>query len=418
MAFRIPKLSFVCPFCFDQVRANEVVYRCINGWCPAYNEEDPVYAAYLGVPTVRSGHVFMDARRGLSSFINKSVTCKECGHPAIKVCPRCHSTLPDTTLTGDNNIISIIGTRSSGKSLYIGVLINELQKRIAPSLGASMQGFVDMSGLYNAQELYNKTKYDKLYKDGEILGQTMRHQRMRSGDDQDKTPLVYRFAYVNNKFGRLDDFTLAFFDGAGEDFEDASLTATAARYIAHSKGIIFLLDPLQIPEVLEQVEAHLGHKSTSTGTGDSGLASPDVVLSNITSLIKQSIGHSRIEIPVAISFSKFDAIQSIIPDGLVISQTSPHCKKGVLDDTDVQNINAEIRSLLATWNQQSLLTAIELDYKNYSFFTVSSLGLDNEPDSSGKIKKPRPHRVEDPLLWLMAENKLLMIEGQPNAPRR
>lgn len=416
------KLSFTCPFCFERIRSDEIEYRCNNDWCPGKEEEDEKYSTYIGSGGIQKlGHVVQAQTRRISIGVPKAVMCDKCGQPTLRICPHCHSTLPDSTVLGADNIISIIGTRSAGKSLYITVLINELITRIAPAFNASMQGFVDMSGLYNANDLYRDNKYETLYDKQETLPQTMTNQRKRGTGDQDKIPLVYRFAYVQDSFGRKDDFTLAFFDSAGEDQQDAHMAATVMRYIAHSKGVIFLLDPLQIPEVLEQVESVTGHKSTSTGTSDSDInVAPSVVLANLTALIRQSLGiegkRKKIDIPVAVAFSKFDAVQPIIPSQLTLQQTSPHCDAQGFVPSDAQNVDAEMRSLLQSWGQQSLITQIDLDYKNFAFFALSSLGFGNEPDSSRKIKRPAPHRVEDPLLWLMAENNLLSNASSGGGP--
>ena len=70
-------------------------------------------------------------------------------------------------------------------------------------------------------------------------------------------------------------------------------------------------------------------------------------------------------------------------------------------------VDAEMRSLLASWGMQSFLMQAQANYRNYSFFAVSSLGLHNAPDSAGHVHRPLPHRVEDPLLWIMAENGLM-----------
>lgn len=415
------KLSYTCPFCFEHIKSNEIEYRCHNGWCPGKEEEDEKYSEYIGAgAALKLGHVVQSQTRRISLGVPKPVMCDKCGQPTLRICPHCHNTLPDSTVLGSDNIISIIGTRSAGKSLYITVLINELMTRIAPSFDASMQGFVDMSGLYDANKLYRDTKYSRLYDKQKTLPQTMMNQRMRGAGDQDKTPLVYRFAYVQNQLGRKDDFTLAFFDSAGEDQQDAHMAATVMRYIAHSKGVIFLLDPLQIPEVLEQVESVTGKKSTSTGTDGGVNVAPNVVLANITALIRQSLGlegkRKKIGIPVAVAFSKFDAVQPIIPSQLTLQQTSPHCDSRAFVRSDAQNVDAEMRSLLQSWGQQSLLTQIDLDYKNFAFFALSSLGFGNEPDSDQKIKRPAPHRVEDPLLWLMSENNLLSTADDGSSP--
>ena len=287
--------------------------------------------------------------------------------------------------------------------------------RVAPAFGASMQGFVDMSGLYNANTIYRTTKYDMLYDKQQTLPQTEVNRRTLLTGDQDKRPLVYRFAYLQGERGRKKDFTLAFFDSAGEDQQNAHMAATVMRYIAHSKGIIFLLDPLQIREVLEQVESRTGEKSTSTGTGGGDSADPGVVLANLTALIRQSLGmegtQKKIGIPVAIAFSKIDAVAPLLQEQLILRQPSPHCDARAFVQADAQNVDAEMRSLLKSWQQQPLLNQIGLDYKNFAFFALSSLGFGNEPDEDNKIKCPAPHRVEDPLLWLMSENKLLSSEA-------
>ena len=410
------KLSFTCPFCFEKIKSNEIEYRCQNGWCPGKEEPDEKYAEYIGAGFApKLGHVVSVEARRVTCGVPKPVMCDKCGQPTLRICPRCHNTLPDSTVLGADNIISIIGTRSAGKSLYIAVLINELMSRVAPAFGASMQGFVDMSGLYNANTIYRTTKYDMLYDKQQTLPQTEVNRRTLLTGDQDKRPLVYRFAYLQGERGRKKDFTLAFFDSAGEDQQNAHMAATVMRYIAHSKGIIFLLDPLQIREVLEQVKSRTGEKSTSTGTGGGDSADPGVVLANLTALIRQSLGmegtQKKIGIPVAIAFSKIDAVAPLLQEQLILRQPSPHCDARAFVQADAQNVDAEMRSLLKSWQQQPLLNQIGLDYKNFAFFALSSLGFGNEPDEDNKIKCPAPHRVEDPLLWLMSENKLLSSEA-------
>ena len=403
----MPNLVFTCPFCFERVQLDKVEHRCHNGWCPAGKEPDAEYQKYLGASTAVSlGHIVKDEPSMLSLLGLRPVTCDRCGHPTLAICPHCHNTLPDTTLNGCDNIISVVGTRSSGKSHYIAVLVNELQRRIAPALGASVQGFVDMSGAYNADAIYRRTKYDRLYGKQETLEMTQSNFTGLRGED--KQPLVYTFDYVGRQAGRSNRFTLAFFDAAGEDLQDAHLMATVNRYLGHSAGIIFLVDPLQVPEVLAQVEAASGHVSHSTGAVAG--AAPDTVMANISALIRQSRGIKPtrpIDIPVAVAFSKFDEVEPIVPAGMAVRAPSPHCAAGAFVESDRMTVDAEMRNLLSAWGMQSFLMQAQANYRNHSYFAVSSLGLHNAPDSTGHVHRPLPHRVEDPLLWIMAENGLL-----------
>ena len=407
------KITFICPHCFQKVKTKEIEYRCTNQRCKSYSEDDPEFSEYIGSGSIQKlGHVVKKSGKLISFGVPKPVACDSCGQQTVRICPYCHNIIPESSLLGDDNIISIIGTRSSGKSLYIAVLIQELKKRVAPSLGAAMNGLTDLSGLYNAEEIYKNTKYNQLYESLEVLEQTEVCKNIKGlGSQDDKRPLIYNFKYINGEFGRKDSFTFSFFDAAGEDQEDQSMASTVMRYIQHSKGIIFLIDPLQIPECLEKVEQNLGHKSYSTGTGGNEALDPCIVLSNMTSLIRTSLemegSNKKIEIPVAIAFSKFDAISSIVPSDLMLQKTSPHCGRGAFFEPDALNVGNEMKSILKSWDQQPLLNSIEANYDNFSFFGVSSLGFDNEPQEGKKVNSPRPHRVEDPLLWIMSQNKLI-----------
>ena len=133
-------------------------------------------------------------------------------------------------------------------------------------------------------------------------------------------------------------------------------------------------------------------------------------MANISALIRQSRGLKPtrpIDIPVAVAFSKFDEVEPIVPAGMTVRAPSPHCDAGAFSMTDRMAVDAEMRSLLASWGMQSFLMQAQANYRNYSFFAVSSLGLHNAPDSAGHVHRPLPHRVEDPLLWIMAENGLM-----------
>lgn len=58
-----------------------------------------------------------------------SANCDKCGHTSYTViCPHCHNMIPKEMVEHKGYIISIIGARSSGKTNYITVLIDQLRK--------------------------------------------------------------------------------------------------------------------------------------------------------------------------------------------------------------------------------------------------------------------------------------------------
>ena len=70
-------------------------------------------------------------------------------------------------------------------------------------------------------------------------------------------------------------------------------------------------------------------------------------------------------------------------------------------------MNSEIQALLHEWNATAFMSQLETNYSNYSYFAVSALGLNNNPSLDGKIERPRPHRIEDPVLWILKENGVI-----------
>lgn len=372
--------KFLCPYCYEVNKLADVKYYCKK--C-----EDVKVIPAKGM-------------RKLVSSVPISKLCPDCGTSASAVCPnpRCidpmtgkRRKLPEGTLTGENTIISIVGTRGAGKSHYVGVLIYELYRRIAADFGASFIGF-DKS-----QALWQLKFGDRLY------GSAAQALDATTAGVQEE-PLIYEMVFPS-RFGNI-MYTFVFFDTAGENFGDSEQMTILNKYIYKSAGIICLLDPFQIPDIEGKVDSNVARGSTSGAAKTSDIE----VVSNISSLIRNYRGMSRtkkIDIPIAITFTKLDAIRSLIPYGSTLLDTSPHI--GTVDLNDIHNVDAEVRALLTEWNERAFITQVESEYKTSSFFTVSALGFDNYPDAANakKIKKPQPHRVEDPFLWILKEKGLL-----------
>ena len=87
--------------------------------------------------------------------------------------------------------------------------------------------------------------------------------------------------------------------------------------------------------------------------------------------------------------------------------TSPHCSEKCFDMSDWHNVDSEIRSLLTEWGAESFVSQVDVNYTDYSYFAVSALGLNNNPKEDRRIERPRPHRIEDPLLWILKENGVI-----------
>ena len=206
----------------------------------------------------------------------------------------------------------------------------------------------------------------------------------------------------------IDSFTFVFFDTAGEDLNDEDTMSTVNKYICKSAGIIFLLDPMQIPAVVNQLDETTVKRAAGIDVGTAAKA--DDIMTRVSRLIRNDRGLSenkKIDIPVAAVFSKVDAIEGIVPSDCTVHNPSPHCAEKCFDLSDWHNVNSEIVALLHEWDADAFISQLETNYENYSYFSVSALGLHNNPTSDGRIERPRPHRIEDPLLWILKENGVI-----------
>jgi len=398
------KQTFICPFCFEKGRLSDLQFRCVNRRCEDVDDIPLTKYENGDIRIPKKGKTCFKVVMKAGVFPD-SGECPRCHHKSHKlVCPACHNALPESTILGTDMIISIVGARDTGKSHFIGVIINELINRVASSFDGAIEGFDD------TMQRYTAGPYKKLFVDLQKLPLT-------KSSEQDVNNGAYR-PYIftlklkeKAKLGNKDNiksYTLVFFDTAGEDLDDADVMSTVNKYICKSSGIIFLLDPMQIPAVRNQLDEDVVSRASSVGWQQATRS--DEIMTRVSKLIRDDRhmkSEQKIDIPVAVVFSKFDAISSLVPEGSTILETSPHCAKKFFDLTDCHNVDSEIRSLLTEWGEEAFMSQVSVNYSNYSYFSVSALGLNNNPTADQKIERPRPHRIEDPLLWVLKENGVI-----------
>ena len=103
-----------------------------------------------------------------------SANCDKCGHTSYTViCPHCHNMIPKEMVEHKGYIISIIGARSSGKTNYITVLIDQLRKYGSKlgNLGILASTVAD-ERRDCTQVRYQTDFYDVLFKRGILPAQT------------------------------------------------------------------------------------------------------------------------------------------------------------------------------------------------------------------------------------------------------
>lgn len=385
----MPK-PLLCPYCFDEFSAAEVEFRCTNprpDMCAPV--EDEKLARYLELGSQLSPVVFDASVMNGGNSSNKAI-CPKCNSASTKrVCPRCHNELPWQFGETEALHFGLIGARAVGKSNYVGVLVHELTHRVGTSFNMA----------FTAQDERTIKRYRRDFEDLLFRGKTV-VPPTRVGNVEERYPLIYRMS-INQEgsLGRKQRIaSVSLFDTAGESFDDFEKTGRHARYVAKADGLIFLLDPLQIRAVRDGVK----HNVPLPEEGEDPIA----VLGRVEQVLRQHRKLSaaqKVDTPVAISFSKIDAVRSLLDKGSPLLRRGAH--DGFFNTNDFQLINDNLRAHMSNW-QPNLVQLLDHNFSNYAFFGVSALGTPPSRDNR-IIKGISPFRVEDPLLWLLHRHGLI-----------
>jgi hypothetical protein len=116
-----------CPSCFQVLPEDEYRWACRSGQCPV--KPDDIASQYAGVPVSAPPitRVTRPADAG-RRWEPARPTCASCQGPCQEVCPRCHHALLEGWRQAHSTCIAMNGARATGKSLFIAVLIKQLDQ--------------------------------------------------------------------------------------------------------------------------------------------------------------------------------------------------------------------------------------------------------------------------------------------------
>jgi len=382
----------ICPYCFEPFMLRDTPFRCSSLPAACSPEKDDVLARKWS-ESLPVGRV-IDPPRSLALGVARSARCANCGgETQHRLCPSCHMTLPTTTGTLRNYIFAVIGAKEAGKSHFIAVLIDHWRRHLGPDLDILLSPLND-----HTIDRYRNDFYDPIFKKKTVIVGTVSAQTNLSV----RMPLVYTLTFSGRGLaGRSkikNAVTLVFFDTAGEDLNSNDVLSTLNKYIYRSDGIILLLDPLQISHVRDKLQESAALPQQNTETSD--------IITRTTELIRNGrkiSPKSRVPIPLAVAFSKFDAVQPLVDAQYQINASADH--SGGFDVDDFEAVHTEMEALIAEWQGEDVLQQVRTQYETYAFFGLSALGCN--PHGDQHVPRVVPQRVEDPFLWLLHTHGLV-----------
>lgn len=389
-----------CPYCFAAVPRQQIAFRCMGragrgqGCDPVLDERLAEYTgstAGASLPPVFAA----SGRRGRAD-------CPHCGRATgRRVCPHCHNPLPSAYCDAPGRIVALVGAKNAGKSTYIAVLLHELMNRVGTELDASLVACDDRT-----IDRYKRDFARPLYEERRLLPTTT------SAATAPREPLVYLLTRTRPPrrrlgFGRerTESLALVLFDTAGEDLRSRDVRDLHLRYLEAADAIVFLVDPLELPGA----RALLRDEAAPAADPDPD-SEPINVIARVTEALRLRRGTrpgDRLEVPVAVALTKIDALVPALARQSALHRARPPA--GVLDLDDREAVDAQVRGLLHDWQAGQLDVYLRQQYAEYALFGLSALG---GMPSGGRVGTGgvRPHRVEDPLLWLL--HRFGMLDGR------
>lgn len=384
-----------CPYCYTPVDFLAPMFRCIGRPAPGrsactkdvdprrvevLDDSTPLLPAFRPVVAPR-GRIY-------------ELECSSClGVSSMRLCANCHSPLP-SGFTDDSPLFGMVGVRGSGKTVMLTVLAREL----TTSVGRRFDAAIDAVG---TSELL--TRLDTFRKNLEGDGTGTLPQKTETFTRKETVPAVFEWRMdKRGRFARGQAATIfSFYDTSGEDLATLDV-ARQQHYLGATDGLILLLDPFGLPANRD--------KAVARGVDPDLLKDmPIDVLSAVTGMLRDAERvkpGKKIKRPLAVVLSKIDAFfDEVGPDDPVrrTPKTEP-----VFDEVESADLHLHVESLVHSWGGDAVLRHLRQNYGSYRFFVASALGAQPEY-STGRVSNQglRPHRVAEPLLWLMAQRSFL-----------
>jgi hypothetical protein len=380
----------VCPFCFQQIDAAQLWYQCLGrGNTECKKEADPA-REQLTKSTRETYPTFAPPERA-----NGPAFCPTCGGKTnLRACTKCHTALPSDFGDSRSPMVGLVGSKGSGKTVLMTVLVKQLKDIVGKRYDAAVRLATDNPDGHQGLSDYQANRETPLYKKC-VLPPTTNQLAQRGH----AAPLLLRWQQETSRLGRVSvrSTLLSFIDTAGEDLNDVS-TAFTLKYLSVCDGLMVVLDPFALPGA----RARLNLPDAAINVDDDA---PLDVVNNITEMLK--VEHDvrkrkKISLPVAVVFTKIDAFFPVLDRNNPLMAATP--AMAAYDNADGRAVHEHMLALLHAWNAQDIDTHMRLNYDDFRYFGVSALGAEpNYEDRTVAAGGVRPHRVEDPVLWLMAK---------------
>lgn len=386
MAAVSPTLKIRCPYCWRNFHPGDcAVFSTTNSRQLIFSPPKP------GTPEYDRSRTWIMDLKGPELALELPV----------RECPNCKELLFEGIEECDNINIAIVGDASSGKTHYIAVLIDQLEKGVMAQNGNALVQLIPRNK--HTDNTYKNNYYNPIIRDHEAPIQTGRGVYGPQGKPERIKPLVYLLKVQDNVTRTNKMLNLLIFDISGEDLADDTTLVQFGEHVLRADGIIYLADPMSMDYIRQQIPLD---SQTSPLTSRSAQKVLSIVAYRLEWFNNMRPGE-KIPIPTSIVLSKSDLLQHVIsePERSDYWLFYGSHNDGKAHMEDIRHVDQEIRSILRSHGENGLLNMSNL-FDQISFFAVSATG--SSPDKfTGRYNEIRPNRCLDPFVWLLWKRKFL-----------
>lgn len=338
------------------------------------------------------------AKKALSiirPFSGKNLKCPAAGCEGqinACICPSCGSVVSKELLNYKSNIrIIVAGHAASGKTCFMTSLIHELRCSSESSL--VLEPADDIT-----RQAFTKNEHD-MFDRGLMVPATALNSWTRPG--------LWRLSRLVAEKKRSSPAQLvSFIDPSGEQYQSVG-AAPFTFFGGTNDSIIFLIDALTLPKAVDTVSQDV--RTASMGNREYGVLKLSETVAYMASLIRQSCGINPgklIRKDIAVVVSKIDTIMQSNDSFREVRRRSPHLLSNGFVQADGDAVSRETRDWLIQAGAEPFLRTVENEFETEGirYFALSSLG-----GSPGSIIQAAPHRVADPVIWILSRRGVLPV---------
>jgi hypothetical protein len=384
-----------CPYCYHRIDAGRLWFQCAGrgspgrvGCSPAVDEARVQQTGFA--EAMRPA--FPPPRRLPGVRTARQAACPRCGGlSGIRACPVCHTPLSANFGGSNSPLIAMVGAKGTGKTVYLTVLAHALRSSLRRRFDADVRLTGDAQAGFRSPSQWLENNVDQMYKHQELFPTT------RAAVGGRREPLVFEWRWEERVAGLASRYRtsfLSFYDTAGEDL-NTQQSAHDLAYLGAADALILLLDPFMLPQARQRIYLPASAIVSTEATVD--------VVARITEKLRTSHQVNpakKIQIPVAVAFAKIDAFFGLLGSDHPLARTP--AAGAAYDEELGAATHEQIRALLHEWGADDVDVHLRYNYANFRYFAVSALGGPPDYDSLTITGGVHPHRVDEPLVWLLS----------------